>query len=177
MLTRNISVTAAAEQYYNPELVKLIDENGTKPELALQHMGLTDNDMIIVANTLRGNKVVKKNSRQILTSASTLSSNEKEEWTCERCTLLNNVSTNICEACSLSRPLSRLNITNCDTPASTEWGCEQCTLLNKASVTICDACAASRPSPPPSFNVSVFETKDQSQSDDDESNHAQDKPS
>ncbi|CAF4904471.1 unnamed protein product, partial [Rotaria socialis] len=37
--------------------------------------------------------------------------------------------------------------------------------------------AASRPSPPPSFNVSVFETKDQSQSDDDESNHAQDKPS
>lgn len=68
-----------------------------------------------------------------------------EEWTCKKCTLLNNSTATVCVVCGGSKLKSISNFEDEKTLRKGEfWSCSQCTLKNSLSIQTCIACKCQR---------------------------------
>lgn len=67
-----------------------------------------------------------------------------EEWTCKKCTLVNQGSAKACEVCGGSKLRSTSTIKDQTLRKGEFWACVQCTLKNSIATTVCGACKAGR---------------------------------
>lgn len=66
----------------------------------------------------------------------------KKKWTCKRCTLLNDPSTTVCNACGGSKAKS---LCPDDGTIREFWTCDKCTLKNRLLALVCKACKTDKP--------------------------------
>lgn len=78
--------------------------------------------------------------------ANTTPTDNDEEWTCKKCTLVNSQMSNVCIVCGGSKLRSITAVEDMTLRKGEFWSCSQCTLKNSLANNSCSACKAARQS-------------------------------
>lgn len=76
----------------------------------------------------------------------TIPTDSEIEWTCKKCTLVNNGTSNVCIVCGGSKLRSITSVEDLTLRKGEFWSCSQCTLKNSLASHACSACKATRQS-------------------------------